>query len=485
MKVCITAEGTYPITAGGVSYWIHSIIENNPDIDFYVVAIVPTDMTTSKFEKPDNLKKIIYIQVPKDVEKYTSTVKDKASKDIASKLIAFHELLRSYDFVTAAKLLSSIYVYIQKRKEKLWKLDEVWPFFEKEYTKRYREQPFFKYLTAWKNTHATLLAIMASEIPEADVYHATNSGFAGVAALLGSIIYNKPLMVTDHGIFIKELSMRLDNSDMPVLERVMLKRIGVTLSTFVYNTANLITTVCKYNKQWLVKHIGIPEKFVRVVYNGIDTNYFRPLLVPKEPNLVGTITRVYDLKNIKNFIKAAHLVLQEVPEAKFTVIGPIADQEYLDECNRLIDVLGISGKFNFMGPSTNPVFWYNVLSVFVLSSASEAFPLSTIEAMACGTPVVVTDVGGAAEAVDGAGFVVPPFDSKALAEKIIWLLKHPEEREKMGEYARKRAIEAFSKEIFIKQFHDIYLGLNNTMWIPIQKRVLLEYGMRTQAKSKR
>lgn len=475
MHVCITAEGTYPITAGGVSYWIHSIIENNPDIDFSVVSIVPSDVTSSKFSYPDNLKNITFVQVPKDLENYTHTGVKQSNKEIARKIFLLHEYLRNYDFVSAAKALIFLYEFVQKNKVKIWQFNEIWNFFEQEYNAKYKDEPYFKYLTAWKNAHSTILSILTTKIPKADVYHASNSGFAGLVALLGSIKYNKPLVITDHGIFIRELKMRLESSESIDIEQEMLKRIAITLSLMVYNSSNLMTVVCNYNKKWLIEHVGIPEEYIRVIYNGIDTNYFRPLLIPKEPNLVGTIARVYDLKNIKNFIKAAHLVLKEVPDAKFTVIGPIDDQEYLEECNRLIGVLGIHDKFTFMGPSTNPVFWYNVLSIFVLSSASEAFPLSTIEAMACGTPVVVTNVGGAAEAVDGAGFVVPPFDSKLLSEKIIWLLKNTNEREKISENARKRAIEHFSKEIFIKKFHDLYIELANKRWEPVQKSLLLKH----------
>ena len=459
MHVTLITEGTYPITLGGVSLWVHQLIESNPDIDFSVVAIVSTKEPISRFNRPPNLKDIVYVHVPYKINEFKDIKNQKDYDELAEHFVLLHRYIKEFKFKEAYLELAKIYPIFSEAPVKIWQHKLLWAFFEELYKKEAPNVPFFKWLTYWKNSHVPLLSLLATKIPQADVYHATNSGYPGFAAILGNIAYGGRTLVTDHGLFIREFRMRINSMQIDDVEKKFWIRTGVTLSIMNYNLFDLVTAVCNFNKKWVVENVGIPEHKIRVVYNGVDTDYFRPLLIPRDPYLVGTIARVYDLKNIKDFIKAAKYVVKEVPEAKFVVIGPIDDPVYWEECNRLVNMLGLKEKFQFLGPTTNTLFWYNSLAVFVLSSASEGFPLTTIEAMACGTPVIVTDVGGAAEAVGECGFVVPPFDPKALGEKIAWMLKNQDEREKMGVCARERAEKYFSKKKFSKEFRRIYRSL--------------------------
>ncbi|MHA1860320.1 MAG: GT4 family glycosyltransferase PelF [Candidatus Asgardarchaeia archaeon] len=465
MRVCMIAEGTYPVSMGGVATWIHTIIENMPDIEFSVVSLVPSKEVISKFSKTKNLKEMIYVQIPESDGIYENPKNDKKEKKFVKNLSTFHDFLEELNFESIIEYLKGIYSDFATDPRKFWKSKYGFEFLEKVYKENYSKEPFYKWLVAWKNSHAPIFSILKEKIPEADVYHASNSGLAGFVAILGGMMYNKPVIITDHGIYIRELRMRLREVN-SLNERMFLK-VMVKLSIVNYFLSNLITVVCNYNKNWISQYIGVPPNKISVVYNGIDTNYFRPLLIPREKYLVGTVAVVHSLKNVKDFIKAAGIVAKKIPEAKFVVIGPIRDKVYWDECERLINLLGLEGKFQFLGPSSNTLFWYNSMRVFVLSSASEAFPISTIEAMACGTPVVVTDVGGAAEAVDGCGFVVPPFRPRELAEMIIWLLTHEEEYEEMSIRARERAVKMFSKEVFIKNMREIYESVYGSEYDPI------------------
>ncbi|MCD6514518.1 MAG: GT4 family glycosyltransferase PelF [Candidatus Odinarchaeota archaeon] len=459
MRVAIITEGTYPTTLGGVSYWVHNLIDGMPDIEFVVVAIVPTKEPTIRFAKPPNLKEIIFVPVPHKLEEFSDIEKTDLVDEMVEEIIQFHKNIKNFKFVEAYKNLKKVYPIFLDNPMKIWRHKLLWKFLEEYYKKINPKTAFFKWLVSWKNTHAPLLSLLATKMPEADVYHATNSGYPGLAALLGKILYGGRTLVTDHGLFIRELRIRIESSLLDKIEKLLWIRTGVSISIMNYHLFDLVTTVCEFNKRWVIENVGIPAKKIKVVYNGIDTDYFRPLLVPRDPYLVGTIARVYDIKNIKDFIKAAKYVVKRVPEAKFVVIGPVDDPVYWDECNRLVEMLDLKEKFQFIGPTTNTLFWYNSISVFVLSSASEGFPLSTIEAMACGTPVIVTDVGGAGEAVGKCGFVVPPYNPRKLGEKIVWLLTHQKEREQMGLCARERAVKYFSQKKFIREFKKIYTTL--------------------------
>ncbi len=97
--------------------------------------------------------------------------------------------------------------------------------------------------------------------------------------------------------------------------------------------------------------------------------------------------------------------------------------------------------------------------VVVLSSISEGFPYTVIEAMTCGRPCVATDVGGVAEAVAETGVVVPPRDPAAMADACVQLLEDPALRTRLGTAARARVLTYFTVDQAINTFGELYRGL--------------------------
>ena len=111
-----------------------------------------------------------------------------------------------------------------------------------------------------------------------------------------------------------------------------------------------------------------------------------------------------------------------------------------------------------LGPRRDVPNLIAAADVFVLSSRQEGFPITILEAMAAGKPVVATDVGGCAEAVahGETGLIVPPEDPHALAEALTYVLSHPEEARQMGEAGRRRVIANFTIELMIDQHLAVY-----------------------------
>ena len=120
--------------------------------------------------------------------------------------------------------------------------------------------------------------------------------------------------------------------------------------------------------------------------------------------------------------------------------GPLKDQ-LLDQAREL----GLSGHVFFEGFQENVRAYLQAASVFILTSHREGLPLSIVEAMACGLPCIVTDVGGNAEAITHQvhGLVVPPGSVSGVADAISYLATHPSERAQMGAMARGKACESF------------------------------------------
>ena len=133
------------------------------------------------------------------------------------------------------------------------------------------------------------------------------------------------------------------------------------------------------------------------------------------------------------------------------------DKPYTDRCLALIDELGVKDNFTFAGFHSNPAALYHEGDVFALSSISEGFPFSVIEAMACGRPVVATDVGGVKEAVaGGVGIVVPPRGHEALGDGLADLLLDHDRRRELARTGRERAVDQFGVERMLEAHRVTY-----------------------------
>jgi len=152
------------------------------------------------------------------------------------------------------------------------------------------------------------------------------------------------------------------------------------------------------------------------------------------------------------------LVRQEIPEARLRLFGspPAGSEGYRDRCQALIDSLGLAGAAVFEGRVDDVVDAYHAGQAVVLSSSSEGFPYTVIEAMTSGRATVSTDVGGVREAVGDTGLVVPARDPKALAAACVLVLTDHELRHRLARAARARALQNFTLEQFLAVYREIY-----------------------------
>jgi glycosyltransferase involved in cell wall biosynthesis len=213
---------------------------------------------------------------------------------------------------------------------------------------------------------------------------------------------------------------------------------------------------------------------VHKIYNGVDVRHFSPsppgsgdlrseLGLRQESRVVVAVSRMDRTKGLEYYIDAAQKVLATAPEVEFLMVGEIAYDEpgfarYKEELFRLVREKGISGSFHFTGRRRDVKHIYALADVFVLPSVFDVLPTTVLEAMAMEVPVVATRVGGVAEEVlDGeTGYLVPPRDSSALAEKIIEVLDNPIRSHEMGRSGRMRVLELFTRERYVEQTLALY-----------------------------
>jgi glycosyltransferase involved in cell wall biosynthesis len=184
-----------------------------------------------------------------------------------------------------------------------------------------------------------------------------------------------------------------------------------------------------------------------VVPLGIDLARFRDGRPALEGTIVGNVARLAEQKGHRDLVAAASRVLEHRPDARFVVAG---EGELRRELETLAAPLG--DRFVFLGERDDVPDLLASFAVFAFPSRFEGLCLAVIEAQAAGVPVVATPVGGIRETVvDGeTGWLVPPHDVDALADRIVWTLDHPDESRRVAEAARAAVLGRFSRDRMIE-----------------------------------
>ncbi|MGB8956509.1 MAG: glycosyltransferase, partial [Tumebacillaceae bacterium] len=165
------------------------------------------------------------------------------------------------------------------------------------------------------------------------------------------------------------------------------------------------------------------------------------------------------LKDIITFLHAAALVRDRFPDVKFIVYGSVSVPDYYQQCLEVKEKLQLGDSFIFAGHTSNMNAAYHSGDIVALSSISEAFPYSAIEAMMTGKSVVATDVGGVKEAVGDTGLLVDPRNPEQFAEALLKLLNDQTLREDLGREARERALNFFTLDTVIDLHLKSYIKL--------------------------
>jgi D-inositol-3-phosphate glycosyltransferase len=223
---------------------------------------------------------------------------------------------------------------------------------------------------------------------------------------------------------------------------------------------------------------GADADKISVVPAGVDLNLFRPIARPEAKGHIGIPTqhrmilfvgRIQPLKGIDTLIRAMKRVVNQYPDFRqnlcVTIIGgdPNPDSELeqkeFERLEKLRAELGVGDLITFAGAKDQDtlVYYYSAAEMVVMPSHYESFGMVALEAMACGTPVIGSDVGGLSFSIEDGfnGYLVPGQDPDALAHKIALLLRHPNLRDHLGEQAIRWA-ERYSWSYIVDEILDVY-----------------------------
>ncbi len=213
---------------------------------------------------------------------------------------------------------------------------------------------------------------------------------------------------------------------------------------------------------------GISLNRIKVIHGSVDAEYFRPVEqkgikrqkfnIPVTSLVVGNIARRSPIKGHDVFFKSAHLINTEIKNVFFVVAG-VDDTISIDKLKNMAESAGVLDKTLFLGFVKDINELLECLDIGVVSSlGSENHSRITLEYMACGVPVVGSDVGAVGELIENGktGFVVKPFDFVGLAEAVIRLLKKKEMHELFSYNARNMIEERYSSKTFAEKTEQFY-----------------------------
>ena len=483
-SVMLLLEGTYPFNGGGVSTWAHILCNRVSNAEFKLYSINASFEKEYKYKLSENISEVIQVPLwtpdePYDYigygEEYYKTIAKKEwinDEVVAQKFVPIFKSLLEFIYGVDRDIRDLDIICHQ-----LWFYFEDYDFKETMRNKHvwiaYRDT-LEKFIVGELNPDASLIDITIGlrwiyrfliplaivNIPKVDVAHLTLSGFPLIPALIAHYKHGTHIMLTEHGVFIRERLLAINNSEYPFFLKNLLIRFSEAIARLAYYKSDVIISVNKFNQKWQRYYGADPKKF-KIIHNGIDPEIFKPGPKPvhlRDVTTVVALARMFKVKDIFTMIRSSAVVKKTIPTVQYLIYGDDkAVPEYTKECLDLVAELELQNNFKFMGPSSNPqeVFLEGDLSI--LTSISEGFPYTVIESMGCGIPVVSTDVGGVKEAIDeSCGFTCKPKDPEEIGKNVLKLLLNKELRITMGKNARGKVLRNFTLTNFIKQYEAVY-----------------------------
>jgi glycosyltransferase involved in cell wall biosynthesis len=270
-----------------------------------------------------------------------------------------------------------------------------------------------------------------------------------------------------HGVAMAALALsmstQLDKPPLVAARRVDFHIKGNALSRWKYRQVDCFICASEAIRKMLVAD-GVPPVRAVTIHEGIDlghvdaapaANLHAELWLPHHAPIVGNVAALVPHKGHRHLIEAAHLVVREVPDARFIILG---EGELRDQLERQVRESQLEKHVLLPGFRADVLGCLKGFDLFAMSSVTEGLGTSLLDAMACSKAVVATQAGGMPEVVDEGrtGFLVAPRDHHAMARAIIRLLTEEPLRRQMGEAGSARVRERFTVERMVVETAAVY-----------------------------
>lgn len=464
MKICIISEGCYPYTVGGVSGWVHSMIQTFPKQEFVLLSIIANRAQSGKFayRLPENVTEVheVYLE---DLD-WGSANKRHKSRLNKREYHALRSLLLDQDVEWSA-----LFDYFRDNDVSINQLLMGEDFYHAVvdcYNLQYPDIVFSDFLWTMRSMYLPLFLALSMEIPKADVYHAVSTGYAGIIGSMGKHFYKSQFILSEHGIYTREREEELIKADwvQRTYKNIWIRQFK-KMSKVAYDTADVVTGLYEHACE-LQQELGCDKNKTIITPNGIDYKKFENLPTVKPENRgfinVGAILRVAPIKDVKTMIQAFAYAKKRCPRLKLWIMGPYDEEpEYAAECFKMAEQLELS-DIEFTG-RINVTDYLGWMDMTILTSISEGQPLTILESFAAYVPVIATDVGncrgllyGEDDDLGKAGILTHIMNIEEIANAMVYMAENPEERRRMAKVGYRRLIRKYKIEDMKKTYEGIY-----------------------------
>ena len=470
MKIALVSEGTYPYAMGGVSVWCDQLIRGLPEYRWEMVALSVDGTERQVWELPENLDRVHNIALwgPRQTRRGPragtgGTEFGSAYESLLAALLAPLHPTSDEAAVHRSRFLLALRGLFEYAADggdlttaltsnaALGTMMDAWHATVGEHGLTLAEA----LEAAWLMEH--MLRPLSATPIKADTVHCTMNGLSMLVGMAAKWRHGTPVVMSEHGVYLRERYLAFLQEDASHAVKVLILSFFRSLAGAGYLISDAIAPHSSYNSRWQLHNGADPER-IWTMYNGVDLAEFPAAADdPAEPTIV-FMGRIDPLKDLHTLIRAFALVRAEIPDARLRIFGgtPVGNEVYRDSCLRLISELGLTGTAVLEGRVDDPVQAYHRASVVALTSISEGFPYTVVEAMACGRPVVATDVGGVAEAISDTGYVVAARDDQGIADACIRLLSDAPLRARLGAAARARVVDMFTLQQSLNAYRAVY-----------------------------
>ncbi len=469
-RVAMITEGTYPCSRGGVSVWCDQVVRQLPDHEFSVHALVGSGDEAIVWSLPDNVSEVQLLPLWPPGLPPTPQGRRPSRSMIAMLQRLFAALCT--EGVPGGVGASIAELIGPARSGELASalaapraFEVLLPAMAQMPALRSNANGVVPDPTVGDALEALLLLEhmlrpLGAPVPQVDVCHCVSGGLGTLWALAAKAEADVPFLLGEHGLYLRERLLSYPPGSLPHHVRAFALRFFTRLTEAAYEGADLIVPVCDYNRLW-EEASGAELDKISPVHNGIEPGQFPPPPPePVTPNLVW-LGRLDEIKDVETLLWAFALIHRAVPAATLAVYGPDGDPAYAAWCRQLVGDLGVRDAVRFCGRVSPDQLAeaYHGGQIVLLTSISEGFPFSVLEAMASGRPVIATDVGGVREAVGDAGVLVAPRNPHAVANACIKMLADDDARQKLGFAGRLRVLEQFTLDNSVDGYRRAYSDL--------------------------
>ncbi len=475
MRICIIAEGCYPYVVGGVSGWVHSMIQAFPNQEFILLTVIANRELSGKFayELPENVTEVheLYLE---DVD-WGSVNRRHRTRMKQEEYQALRSLLLNHDVKWDV-----IFDYFHDNNVSINRIlmgEDFYHAVLECYNLQYPDIVFSDFLWTMRSMYLPLFLALSMEIPKADVYHAVSTGYAGILGSMGKYFHNGQLIISEHGIYTREREEELIKAEW--VQRLY-KKIWIQqfkkISQLAYDKADVVTSLYQHASELQIE-LGCEKEKTVITPNGINYRRFENLkdMPQGEEGFIhiGAVLRVTPIKDVKTMIQAFAYAKKRCPELKLWIMGPYDEEpEYAAECFQMVETMEIPDVvFTGRVQVTDYLGW---MDMTILTSISEGQPLTILESFAAHVPVIATDVGNCKGLLYGedddfgrAGILTHIMNIEEISNAMVYMAQNPGLRRQMGEAGYQRLMRKYKIEDMKKTYEKIYreaFERQNVVW---------------------